>query len=93
MTITCAASALAMRPRALTTVVLEMVDEEGHHGLYGRVYLSHVHHPYCFVSREAAARFARWRLAQGLCDGFELETPGHVPPEPPPLIRLEELPF
>jgi len=79
--------------RALTTVIFEMVDEDGHEGLYGRAHLSRGRHPYCFVSRDVAARFARWRYAQGLCDGFEIVTPGYVAPERPAFIDLDELPF
>lgn len=93
MTITAAASALGIHPRALTTVLFEMANEEGHHGLCGRVPLTHSRHPYRFACRDAAVRFARWRYEQALCDGFEVETPGYVAPERPPLIPLDELPF
>lgn len=88
-----AASALGLRPRALTAVLFESVDEDGHDGCHGRIPVSQARHPYCFVSRDAAARFGRWHYAQGLCDGFEIATPGYEPPERPPFIDLDELPF
>lgn len=85
--------ASALRSRALTTILFEDVDEEGRHGFYGRVHLTRRQHPYCFVSRDIAARFARWLLEQHLCDGFELITPGTVPPARPSIIDLDDLPF
>ncbi|MBR0641245.1 hypothetical protein [Plastoroseomonas hellenica] len=93
MTITAAPNALGMHPRALTTVVFDVIDDEGRHSLHGRVHHAPVCHPYCFVSRDAAARFARWCYAQRLCDGFALETAGFAPPERRLLIDLDELPF
>lgn len=93
MAITAAPSALGMHPRALTTVLFEVDDDVGRDSLHGRVHHAPGCHPYCFVSRDAAARFARWRYAQGLCDGFALETPGFAPPERRLLIDLDELPF
>ena len=81
------------RPPALTTIVVEDVHEVGFVGSYGRCHLLTACHPYRFVSREAAGRFAAVRQERGHCDGFRLHTPGFAPPRPLPTFDESEIPF
>ena len=80
------------RPLALTTVFFEAVDEKGYIGFYGRSYIYLIPHPYPFVSREAAGRFAAAMCDRHGYDGYRLRTPGHVPP-PRPVLDECEIPY
>ncbi|UFN49141.1 hypothetical protein LPC08_00375 [Roseomonas sp. OT10] len=81
------------RPPALTTIVFEDIHEEGIIGSYGRCHLLTTCHPYRFVSRQAAGRFATVLCERGHCDGFRLHTPGFVPPKPLHTFDDSEIPF
>ncbi|MHB0698268.1 hypothetical protein [Roseomonas mucosa] len=87
------ASGALPRPRALTTIVFEDVHEEGFQGAVGRRHLLTACHPYRFVSREAAGRFAAALYGRGHCDGFRLHTPGFALPRPLPTFDDSEIPF
>ena len=81
------------RSPALTTVVFEDGDEESRDGVLGRRRVGATCHPYRFVSRRAAARFADVLCDRHGHDGYRLETPGFVPPQPAPVFSAEELPY
>ena len=93
MSTTPLASGALPRPRALTTIVFEDVHEEGFQGAVGRCHLLTACHPYRFVSREAAGRFAAALYGRGHCDGFHLHTPGFALPRPLPTFEDSEIPF
>ena len=85
--------ATTARPRpALTVLVLQTVDEEGHPGVVGTSHVWESTHPYRFVSRQAAAAIGSLLCDRCGCDGFRLHTPGYEPP-PSPEIGESDIPF
>lgn len=84
--------AVTAQPRpALTALVLQTVDEEGHPGVVGTSHVWESTHPYRFVSRRAAAAVGVLMCDRHGCDGFRLHTPGYTPPALG--ISESEIPF
>lgn len=83
---------VAAPPRpVLTTLILQVADEEGHPGVVGTSHVLESTHPYRFVSRQAAAAIGTLMCDRHGCDGFRLHTPGYV--SPPLGISEADVPF